>query len=216
MALALVLLVGSGLMIRTFQALRHVDPGFSIAQEVQTLRISIPETQVKEPERVMRMEEAILRKDRGAAGRFLGGDDDLGSDGRAASNDPIYAEDQPTARARFLRCAASSSFRRATCGRWAAALIAGRDFTWTETYNADAGGAGLGESGARDCGSDPRAALGKRIRATPKDDWREVIGVVADVRDDGVDQKAPTIVYWPLLRRILRATERACRAAWRS
>jgi hypothetical protein len=49
-------------MIRTFQALRHVDPGFAGAHDVQTLRISIPSTQVKEPERVTRMEEAILRK----------------------------------------------------------------------------------------------------------------------------------------------------------
>ncbi len=34
-----------------------------------------------------------------------------------------------------------------------------------------------------------------------KDDWREVIGVVADLRDDGVDRKAPSIVYWPLLQK---------------
>jgi len=41
-ALALVLLVGSGLMLRTFQALRHVDAGFSSPHEIETLRISIP------------------------------------------------------------------------------------------------------------------------------------------------------------------------------
>ena len=63
-AMALVLLVGSGLMIRTFRALRHVDPGFSGAKDVQTLRISIPDAQVKEPERVMRMEEEILAQNR--------------------------------------------------------------------------------------------------------------------------------------------------------
>ena len=37
-ALALVLLVGSGLMIRTFQALRNVQPGFTRPEEVQLLR----------------------------------------------------------------------------------------------------------------------------------------------------------------------------------
>ena len=42
MALALVLLISSGLMIRTFQALKHVDPGFVRPEEVQTLRIGIP------------------------------------------------------------------------------------------------------------------------------------------------------------------------------
>ncbi len=49
-ALALVLLVGSGLMIRTFRALRHVDPGFSEPAELETMRIAIPDTQVKDSE----------------------------------------------------------------------------------------------------------------------------------------------------------------------
>ena len=60
--LALVLLIGSGLMIRTFQALRIVQPGFTHSEQVQLLRISIPETQVKEPERVMRLENEMIDK----------------------------------------------------------------------------------------------------------------------------------------------------------
>ncbi len=48
-------------------------------------------------------------------------------------------------------------------------------------------------------GGDPRKALGQQIREGSKDDWREVVGVVADLHDDGIDQKAPAIVYWPLL-----------------
>ncbi|MGH9373327.1 MAG: ABC transporter permease, partial [Vicinamibacterales bacterium] len=47
-ALALVLLVSSGLMIRTFQALSDVHPGFARPDEVQTLRLSIPSEQIKE------------------------------------------------------------------------------------------------------------------------------------------------------------------------
>src|SRR3984893_11597754 len=61
-ALALVLLICSGLMIRTFRALTKVNPGFTNPAELQTFRISIPETHVKEPERVVRMEEEILHK----------------------------------------------------------------------------------------------------------------------------------------------------------
>jgi hypothetical protein len=53
-ALALVLLVSSGLMIRTFRALRRVDPGFAGANEVQSLRISILQSHVKESEGVIR------------------------------------------------------------------------------------------------------------------------------------------------------------------
>jgi putative ABC transport system permease protein len=45
----------------------------------------------------------------------------------------------------------------------------------------------------------PAAALGKRIREGMKDHWREIIGVVGDVRHDGADQKPPAVVYWPVL-----------------
>ena len=37
------------------------------------------------------------------------------------------------------------------------------------------------------------------MRETPSAPWREVIGVVGDDRDDGVDQKAPATIYWPLI-----------------
>ena len=68
-------------------------------------------------------------------------------------------------------------------------LIAGRDLTWTETYN-QTPVALVSENMARELWRDPRAAMGKRIRPTLKDDWREVIGVVADLRDDGVDRES--------------------------
>lgn len=59
-ALALVLLVSAGLMIRTFQALLRVQPGFTHPEQIQVLRISIPDSLVKEPERVVRMQNDIL------------------------------------------------------------------------------------------------------------------------------------------------------------
>ncbi|HYM23037.1 MAG TPA: ABC transporter permease, partial [Vicinamibacterales bacterium] len=60
-ALALVLLVGSGLMIRTFQALRHVQPGFTAPGTLQTFRVSIPPTQARD-EAAVRMAQAIEDK----------------------------------------------------------------------------------------------------------------------------------------------------------
>jgi len=198
-ALALVLLVSSGLMIRTFQALRHVDPGFSAAHQVQTLRISIPETQVKEPERVIRMEQEILNRIAALAGvSSVAVTNALPMVG--SSNDPVFAEDRvypegtipPIRRFKYI----SPGYLSAVGSR----LIAGREISWTETYN-QTPVAMISENMARELWSDPRAAVGKRIRTTLKDDWREVIGVVADLRDNGVDQKAPTIVYWPLLQK---------------
>src|SRR5262249_40656346 len=61
-ALALTLLIGAGLMIRTFQSLRMTQPGFTGSEEVQLMRIAIPEQQVHEPERVTRIENDMLNK----------------------------------------------------------------------------------------------------------------------------------------------------------
>ena len=78
-------------------------------------------------------------------------------------------------------------------------LVAGRDLTWTDAYDR-LPVAMVSENLARELwGSPTAAALGKRIRESSKSAWREVVGVVADVHDDGLDQKAPTIVYWPVL-----------------
>jgi predicted permease len=195
-ALAMVLIVSSGLMIRTLQALRRVDPGFARAEEVETFRVSIPVTQEREAEKVIRTEEAILRKIEGIVGvKSAGIVDDLPLEG--SSNHPLYAEDHspqdgsipPIRRFRML----SPGYAAAAGSR----LIAGRDITWTETYE-QAPVALISENLAREWWHDPRAAIGKRIRTTLNDDWREVIGVLEDLRDNGIDQKAPAMVYWPL------------------
>ena len=54
-ALAVVLLVASGLMIRTFQAMRHVEPGFTNPESVFTFRVSIPTQVVDDPEQPCRV-----------------------------------------------------------------------------------------------------------------------------------------------------------------
>ena len=198
-ALALVLMVGSGLMIRTFQALRRVDPGFSGAPGIQTLRISIPEAQVKEPERVLRMEEEILRKIEALPGVSAAAmANALPLEG--GSNNSVYAE---SAAAREGATPATRRYKAVSPGYLRAMgsrLIAGREFTWAETYS-QTPVAMVSENMARELWQTPRAALGKHIRLTLKDDWREVVGVVADLRDNGVDQKPPAIAYWPLLQR---------------
>jgi putative ABC transport system permease protein len=203
-ALAFILLAGSGLMIRTFQALSRVDPGFSGAQDVETVGISIPESQVSEPERAIRMEEEILHKMEAVAGVSRAAiTSDIPMEG--GSNDPVYAADRtaqtgmvpPIRRYKFV----SPGYFSAIGAR----LIAGRDLTWTETYN-QTPVAVVSENMARELWGDPRAAVGKRIRPGLKDDWREVIGVAADLHDDGVDQKAPGIVYWPLLQKNFEAS----------
>jgi predicted permease len=197
-ALALVLLVGSGLMMRTFEALRHVDPGFSGANEIETMGISIASAQVEyRDERTMRMEEDILRKIEainGVSAVAIANAIPL----EGGTNDSVYVEGRE-----FSEGAAPPirRFKSVSPGYFSAMgsrLIAGRDLTWTETYN-QTPVALVSENMARELWRDPRAALGKRIRLTPDDEWRQVIGVVADLRDDGVDREAPPIAYWPMM-----------------
>src|SRR5207244_11544790 len=68
-------------------------------------------------------------------------------------------------------------------------LVAGRKITWNDTYK-KIPVAMVSENVARELWHDHAAALGKRIRVSTKDDWREIIGVVGDVYDDGVSKPA--------------------------
>jgi predicted permease len=77
-------------------------------------------------------------------------------------------------------------------------LVAGRDLTWDETYQ-KLPVAIVSESLAREFWSSPGNAIGKQIRVGGNDDWRQIVGVAADVHDEGVNQPAPKTVYWPLV-----------------
>jgi putative ABC transport system permease protein len=198
MALAVVLLVSAGLMIRTFQALRQVQPGFTAPAELQTMRIFIPDAQVKEPVRVVQMFQEIQRRISAVPGVSSASfANSVPTDGNN-STDLLYAEDRiyregqlpPLRRFKFV----APGFLQ-TMGT---PLITGRDFTWTDIYDQRLV-AMISENMAREMWHDPAAAIGKRIREGMKDSWREIIGVVRDVRYDGADQKAPTTVYWPVI-----------------
>ena len=204
-ALAVILLISSGLMIRTFHALTTVDPGFARPQQLQTFRVNIPDTDVKDPEQVVRMEEEILRKIEAVSGvSSVGLSMSVPMDGNGWE-DTVFVKDRkysqgelPIHRFRFI---APGFFK--TLGT---PLVAGRDFTWGDIYN-KMPLAIISEKLARENWNDPLLALGKQIRANEKDDWREVVGVVRDVHDDGVDKKAPNSVYWPILAAHFTGTE---------
>ncbi|MEO8029106.1 MAG: FtsX-like permease family protein, partial [Bryobacteraceae bacterium] len=78
--------------------------------------------------------------------------------------------------------------------------VAGRDYTWTDIAQM-APLAIISENLAKEYWGSASAAVGRRIRETPDSPWREVIGVVGDVRDDGVDRAAPMSLYWPAIAR---------------
>ena len=197
-SLALVLLICSGLMIRTFRALTKVDPGFSRPAELQTFRISILDTQVPAREQVVRMNEAILNKINAIPGvSAVAWGSGIPMDGNS-SNDPVFIADRTYADGALPPI---RRFKRAAPGfleTLGTPLIAGRLFTWADTYQ-HLPVAVVSDNFARENWPNPADALGKRIRVATTDDWREIIGVVGNIYDDGVSQPAPTTIFWPVL-----------------
>jgi putative ABC transport system permease protein len=197
--LALVLLIASGLMIRTFQALRSVQPGFTHPEQVQLLRISIPDTQVKDPERVMRMESEMIDKLAAIPGVASAAFASAAPLERINNqNDLLYARDKTYSSGQIPPI---RSFRYLSPGFLktdGTPLIAGRDFTWTDVYEKRRV-AMVSENLAREMWGSPTAALGKQVRSGLNDAWREIVGVVANVYDRGVEQEAPATAYWPAM-----------------
>jgi putative ABC transport system permease protein len=197
-ALALVLLIGTGLMIRSFQALRHVQPGFTDPERILTLRISIPSAQVSDPVAVVRMQQNLLDSLKAVAGvESAGMATTLPVDG-TRWHDPIYAEDHTYAEGRVPPLRNYKFISPGLLRTMGSRLVAGRDFTWTDAYD-ERPCAMVSENLARELWATAQAAIGKRIRESHLGVWREVIGVVGDEYEDGVDQKPPEIAYWPLL-----------------
>lgn len=202
-ALALVLLVGSGLMVRSFQALRSVDPGFD-PDNVLTFRVTIPSAEIESPEATTAAFADIMRNlgeipgvigAGGAVSVPLGGWD---------SNDAVFVEDHPTPEGEIPPI---RRFNWVLPGYFEAVgipLLAGRDVSWEEVREGRSVVV-VAESFAREYWGDPQSALGRRIGGINIDGgeqhWSEIVGVVGDVREDGLDQEAPSTMYWPLMQR---------------
>jgi predicted permease len=195
-ALALVLLVSSGLMIRTFQALRSVDPGFTRPEQIQTVRISVPSSLIPEQERVARIQNEIVDKVAAIPGvTAVGYASAMPMEGIEPDWDAIKAEDKSYGPdeippLRFFQEISPGYFQAA-----GTRLLAGRDFTWTDLYGRRYV-AMISQNLAHELWGTAQAAIGKHVR-TGSGPWREVVGVVQDVRENGVHEPAPAMVYWP-------------------
>ena len=197
-SLALVLLIGSGLMIRTFYVLSSVHPGFQRPDEVQTFRLSIPDSQIKEEVAVVRMHQAIMDKVAavpGVSSVALASTVTMTGDGW---HDPLFAQDRTYTEGQIPPLRLFKFVSPGYVGTIGATLVAGRELTWDDTYQLRPV-AMVSESLARELWGQPAAAIGKRIRPYPQGAWREVVGVVTDMREDGLHRKATTAVYWPIM-----------------
>jgi predicted permease len=198
-ALALVLLVSAGLMIRTFQALRTVEPGFIHPEQLQTMRMSIPDSLIQDPKRVTRTENDIQDKLAAIPGvNSVGFASQMAMERIPSNWDCIYVEGKTYSATeipplRLYKNISPEFFRTA-----GTRLIAGRDLTWTDIHGLRRYVL-LSENLARELFGAPSAAIGKRVREVPWSPWFEIVGVVQDVRENGVQEKAPETVYWPSL-----------------
>jgi putative ABC transport system permease protein len=199
MALALLVMVASGLMLRTALALSSVDPGFREPEDVLAMRLYIPAADAPTADDLATQYEAIvhrLEEVPGVTGVALG--NAIPMDGFGNVN-PFYAEGQ-------AHDAAEPSVTRRH--KWIGQgyfetlripLVAGRAFTWHDIHDRLAV-AVVSESLARTYWGSAEAAMGQKVAARPDPpQWYEVIGVAGDVREFGLSQDPPVQVYWPLV-----------------
>jgi predicted permease len=196
--MALVLLVSALLMIRTFVALRNVEPGVSDAPHLQTMHIWIPDLLVPDPQVTTHMQNSIIDKLAAIPGVTSVG---FASAAPMENNDPNwdimwvegkhYEGGEPPIRL----------FNYVSPGYFGAAgtrLLAGREFSWDDLYGLRPAVI-VSDSFARESWGSASSAIGKRVRQFSNKPWLGVVGVVEDVRMHGVDQDAPPIIYWPAM-----------------
>ena len=194
-AMALVLLVGAVLMIRTFQQLLMVNPGFNDAPSLETLQIAIPDSSIADPHTVLRVENNIADKLATIPGvTSVGFAGLVPMEGIEPGWSSILVEGKTVVSDPPIR-----SFNYVSPGYFGALgtrMIAGRDFAWNEIYDSQRKVV-VSENLAREEWGSAVGAIGKRIQEGPGKPWYQVIGVVENVRYNGVDEQAPAIVYWP-------------------
>jgi predicted permease len=195
-SMALVLLVASGLLIRSFVALRQVNPGFTQPERIQTVRVVIPDSLVPDPVRVAQAQVEMVEKVRAIPGvEAVGFGNGLPMEMDYRTGNPVAVEDK------FApgRIPPNRRIKYVSPGLFAAQgtrILAGRDFSWDDSANRRQV-AIVSENMAREHWGSPNSALGRRLMpGASGDDWREIVGVVENVHDDGADKAAPAIVYF--------------------
>jgi predicted permease len=194
-AIAFVLLVASGLMARSFLALRAVTPGFTHPEWIQSLRISIPEALTPDPEQVVRMQSEIERRLASLPGVTAAGFASALPLETEYRNGVVIAVEGKTGPDQMPPNRAVKNISPGLLAAQGTPLLAGRDFTW-EDVDGQRAVALVSGNMARENWGEPRNALNKRIRMGRDGPYLVVVGVTADVYSDGVNQPPPPTVYF--------------------
>ncbi len=197
MAVALVLLVGSGLLIRSFWRLQQINPGF-VPQNTLSFSISLPDTKYSEPAQAVTFFQQALEKIRALPGVVSAGAVSILPMSGNNSSGSFRIEGRVVAPGQSLphgdRWAATTDYFTTMKIK----LVRGRFFDDRDTADS-AGAAIIDETMARKYwpNEDP---LGKRIsyeggQANPR--WREIVGIVGHVKHRGLEGESRVQYYIP-------------------
>jgi putative ABC transport system permease protein len=209
-ALTLVLLVGAGLLLKSFGRLLAVDSGLD-PHNVLTMDVALPPAKYAEPQRITAFYEQLLQEAAALPGVRAAG---------AVSVLPLAGDDnsnfvQIEGRAPLPPGQAMRAGRRNVSVDYFRAIgipvRRGRVFTPADTAEAQRVLV-INEAMARSffAGEDP---VGQRVRTGDKSPWVEVVGVVGDVRHRGLDVDTRPEMFFPQLQTPSRQMTLVVRAA---
>ncbi len=205
MALALLLLVGSGLMLRSFQALRSVDPGFD-PEGVLTLRITLPEATYPDTEsRVAFHDELLDRISRIPGVRAVGAGAQIPMGGGMNRSGTVF-EDHPIGPDEIPDIIETNHVTAGYMETLGLDLLEGRTLSFFDLR--DRTGAVVVSRALAQQFFPGQSALGKRLsqsidfseEGTLSDDqrWQTIVGVVEDVRTMAMNQEPGPVLFFPL------------------
>jgi putative ABC transport system permease protein len=197
-AMTLVLLIGAGLLIHSFARLTSVSTGFESSGRdgvVQTVRVTMPERLADEPERIHAFARGVLDRIQGLPGVASASLINSMPFGRMFIQGDFEIEGQPNP----TLAAGTPKIESGYFKTMGIPLLAGREFTPQDTAAA-LKVAIVSERIVREYfPGGPGEALGRRVRVTVLDrgEWLTVVGVVADIRQRGLDREVQPMLYVP-------------------
>jgi putative ABC transport system permease protein len=197
-ALALVLLVGSGLLARSFQRMRDVDPGFA-TDRVLTLRLSLPGATYRTAADIARFYHQLTTRVAALPGvEAAGGTSKLPLVPIGNSTNGTWIEDRPTGKDELPSVHPYASITQDYFAAMRIPIIEGRTFRDDGSARAPHEMV-VSRAFARRYWPN-ESAIGKRIHTGgPNTAWSTIVGVVGDVHDASLTEPVEEMVYQPVL-----------------
>ncbi len=196
-ALTVMLLTGAGLLIRSFVALKEVDPGFR-SQGVLSMRLAIPRNKYKQDQKVASLSQMILERV-----RALPNVEAVGMGNRLPLSGPTGVSTIQFERVGQDPGNLSATDDTTVTPDYFSAmnipLMQGRSFT--EHDNADSPLVVILDQQVAQRAWPGESPIGKRIRSGPDSKWAEVVGVVGHVRHEQLESDRRLQIYWNYLQR---------------